>query len=89
MRIGAKIPDGDVPVDDARDLLASLLDAAGERSDGWPSPATILQPSLVVLDGVSTHIVKPNEVRYWTRSKARSDAPELTGCIVASSPDVS
>ncbi|MEQ1699958.1 MAG: N-6 DNA methylase [Ilumatobacteraceae bacterium] len=89
VRIGAEIPDGDVPVDDARDLLASLLDAAGERSDGWPSPATILQPSLVVLDGVCAHIVKPNEVRYWTRSKARSDAPELTGCIVASPPDVS
>lgn len=67
------------------DLLAT---SAGEL-EAWPSPAAIVQPSAVIVDGAQVHLVKPDQRRSWTRSKARMDASEVIGSIlVARSVDV-
>lgn len=60
-----------------QDLIAQVDTATSE----WPSHATVLQPSLLILDQDVIHIVKPNELRFWTSGTARSDAGEVLGAV--------
>lgn len=54
--------------------IDSLLQAAELSARGWPSPATIVQPSILVLRDDKAHLVKPSERRYWTVTNAADDA---------------
>lgn len=62
------------------DLLATDFEDAIERS---PSPVTIIQPSLIILHEQAAYLVKPDEWRYWTASRAREDAGEILGAVLA------
>jgi hypothetical protein len=67
-----------------RPIIDSLISVAEESVGQWPSPATILQPSVVLLRGEEAHLVKPNELRYWTVTNARDDAAAVVGAITRS-----
>lgn len=59
-----------------------LLSMADPPLDGWRSPAAVMQPSVIVVEGTIVYLVKPDERRCWTRSAARSDAPEVLSAVV-------
>lgn len=61
-----------------RRMLERLLQNPPDRD--WPSPTSVLQLTIVVVDGVEVHLVKPNELRFWTQVCAKSDA----GTVLAS-----
>lgn len=56
--------------------------AADVPLDGWQSPAVIMQPSVIVVEGTDVYLVKPDERRCWVRSSARSDAGEVLSAIL-------
>lgn len=60
------------------------LTAATDSSldEGWRSPAAVMQPSVIVVEGRTVFIVKPDQRRSWTRSTARSDAGEVLSAIL-------
>jgi hypothetical protein len=60
--------------------LTSEYDEAVIQS---PSAVTLIQPSMMILNDNSTYIVKPDERRYWTKSRARADAAEIIGAVIA------
>jgi hypothetical protein len=60
--------------EDQVSTVDSLLQAAELSARDWPSPATIVQPSILVLRGDKAHLVKPSERRYWTVTNAADDA---------------
>jgi hypothetical protein len=62
--------------------LDRLLAAAVPSFDTWESPAAVLQPSVVVVEGTNVYLVKPNQRRSWTRSTAQADAAEVLGAIL-------
>jgi len=45
------------------------------------SSSTVLQPSLLFVDGSSVHLVKPRETRYWSPTSAYSDGTELVAAL--------
>lgn len=81
--VGIGVADGpEASASSEGDLVASLLRQAKVGPQDWPSPVTILQPSILVLSGHHAHFVKPLESRYWTATKAREDGLELLGSIL-------
>ncbi|MEA2432658.1 MAG: hypothetical protein QOG54_115, partial [Actinomycetota bacterium] len=60
-------------------VIQGLIAQVDTATSEWPSHATVLQPSLLILDQDVIHIVKPNELRFWTSGSARSDAGEVLG----------
>ena len=62
--------------------LDRLLAAAAPSFDTWESPAAVLQPSAIVVEGTNVYLVKPNQRRSWTRSTAQADAAEVLGAIL-------
>jgi N-6 DNA methylase len=66
---------------EARDLIISV-----EREDTWRSPAIILQPSAIIVDGARVHVVKPDQLRSWSRSSARADASDVVAAILLAPP---
>lgn len=60
--------------EDAGSTIDSLLQAAALSARSWPSPATVVQPSILVLRDEKAHLVKPSERRYWTVTNAADDA---------------
>lgn len=63
------------------DRLVSDVDL---KSSQWPSPATLVQPSAIVLQDADVHVIKLCEARYWTTTQAYEDAGNLLGAIFAS-----
>lgn len=78
-----------VTLSESRSIVAALLDQADSNTSQWPSPATILQPSLLFLDGNAAHLLKPNEARYWTTTAAYSDAAEIVGGVLVAAAEAS
>lgn len=71
------------PADRGRGFELEQLVQADELADrAWESPAAIVQPSAVLLDGTSVMLIKPDERRCWSSSAARTDAREITGAIL-------
>lgn len=62
--------------------LEQLLRAADTAPDGWRSPAAVMQPSLIVVQGTRVYLIKPDEDRCWTKSSARADAAEVLSAIL-------
>lgn len=69
------------PVRSGHDVIDLLLRQSELTPQTWPSYATIIQPSVVVLDGRAVHLLKPNESRYWTVRAATSDAARLLAAV--------
>ncbi len=61
------------------DRLMAMADAP---LDDWRSPAAVIQPSVIVVEGTCVYLIKPDERRCWTRSAARSDAAEVLSAIL-------
>lgn len=59
-----------------------LLSMANAPLNEWLSPAAVMQPSVIVVEGTSVYLVKPDERRCWTRSGARSDAGEVLNAVL-------
>jgi hypothetical protein len=62
-------------------MVESLIDTAEATAGQWPSPATILQPSMMLFRGSDVHLIKPSEQRYWTATNAHDDAAEVIGSV--------
>ena len=62
--------------------LDRLMTMADTPLDGWRSPAAVMQPSVIVVEGTDVYLVKPDERRCWTRSAARSDAADVLSAIL-------
>lgn len=62
-------------------VIDRLLAKIERESQKWPSPATVVQPSLIVLEDQEAHLVKPNERRYWTQSAALDDAGMVAAAV--------
>ena len=71
-----------VPESTASFSLDRLMAMADVPLDGWRSPAVVMQPSVIVVEGTDVYLVKPNERRCWARSTARSDAAEVLSAIL-------
>lgn len=65
-------------------LLDRLLDQA-RSSEEWRSPAAVMQPAAIVVEGTAVFLVKADQRRSWTRSAARADAAEVLGAILSAS----
>jgi hypothetical protein len=74
---GAGVPESTVSFS-----LDRLMAMADIPLDGWRSPAVVMQPSVIVVEGTDVYVVKPNEWRCWVRSTARSDAAEVLSAIL-------
>jgi 16S rRNA G966 N2-methylase RsmD len=62
--------------------LNQLMDVTDIPLEGWQSPAAVMQPSLFVVEGTDVYVIKPDELRCWTRSAALSDAAEVISAIL-------
>ncbi|MEZ5371264.1 MAG: hypothetical protein R2704_00620 [Microthrixaceae bacterium] len=58
-----------------------LLQAVEHQDQAWSATSTVLQPSLLVLEGDRAHVVKPRETRFWTKTRARSDAGDVMAAL--------
>jgi len=79
---------GGLPAEQALPVVESLFNGLQAAADDQPSPVTIMQPAAVIMQDNEAHVVKPNESRYWTVSKARADAGEILGHIATVQPSV-
>lgn len=77
----ADIDQGEPAVRSGHEVIDLLLRQSELTPETWPSYATIIQPSVVVLDGRAVHLLKPNEARYWTVRAAASDAARLLAAV--------
>jgi SAM-dependent methyltransferase len=77
-----------LPAEQAPSVVEALFSTLQAAADDQPSPVTIMQPAAVVMQDNEVHVVKPNESRYWTVSKARADAGEILGHIATVQPSV-
>ena len=64
--------------------LGSLVADVELKSSQWPSPATLVQPSAMVLQDAGAHLIKLREARYWTTTQAHEDAGNILGAIFTS-----
>ena len=71
------------------DVIEALLRQVNADVQNWPSPVTIVQPSAVVMAEDQIHLVKPNELRYWTVSAAEADSGDILGAIAVQQPAAS
>jgi hypothetical protein len=62
--------------------LERLMSMSDTPLEGWMSPAVVMQPSVIIIEGTSVYLVKPDQRRSWTRSTARSDAAEVLSAIL-------
>lgn len=67
---------------DDRMILEQILQGGSRVAVEWESPAVIIEPSVIVLDGMSVKLIKPDQRRYWSSSIAREDAREVTSAIL-------
>lgn len=80
------IRDGDSPTlgpSNATDVFERLVARAESTANDWPLPATVVMPVLVVADGREVHLIKPGEVRYWTRTVGHEDAAHAVAAMLA------
>jgi len=68
------------------DAVGDLVEAV-VPVDAWRSPAAVIQPAAIVVQGGLVHVVKVNQRRNWTRSVARSDAADVLGAVLLSPVD--
>lgn len=66
-------------------ILDRLLRQTGSSGEDWRSPAAVMQPAAIVVDGTSVFLIKADQRRSWTRSTARSDAAEVLGAVLTAS----
>lgn len=76
-------PSGDGPARPSSDIVQRLHSRVEGESRKEISPAIILQPSLIVLDGQFVHLIKPDEARSWTQSSAHHDAAAALGAAAS------
>jgi hypothetical protein len=62
--------------------LNRLLTSSDTPLDGWRSPAAVMQPSVIIVQGTDVYLVKPDERRCWTKSAAMRDAGEVLSAIL-------
>lgn len=78
-----------ITIESQPDVIEALLRQVNADVQNWPSPVTIVQPSAVVMAGDQIHLVKPNELRYWTVSAAEADSGDILGAIAVQQPAAS
>lgn len=76
---GGAASDNTAPL--AGDVVGSLIRQAEAIVQERPSPATVVQPTLLLFSGSEVHLLKPKELRYWTLSSALDDASEILGGV--------
>ena len=64
--------------------LESLVADVELKSSRWPSPATLVQPSALVLQDDGAYLVKLREARHWTTTQAHEDAGSVLSAILVS-----
>ena len=66
------------------DQFMRLVAEIDLKSSRWPSPATLVQPSAIVLQDTDVYLMKLGESRYWSTTQAYDDAGIILGAILAS-----
>ena len=70
-----------VPVTDSKKQLATVLKRIGFLLQEKKSRFVFCK-NLKVFDGDSLYILKPMQMRFWTRTAALNDADEIAGAII-------
>jgi len=72
-----------VPISNAKESLACIIKKMGSllqnEKDGF-----VFCQNLKVFDGDSLYLLKPMQMRFWSRAAALNDADEIAGAIVKS-----
>ena len=66
------------------DQFMRLVAEIDLKSSRWPSPATLVQPSALVLQDTDAYLIKLGESRYWSTTQAYEDAGNILSAILAS-----
>lgn len=69
---------------ESTDIVDDLVQQVQDQTDAWRSPAAVIQPAAILVQGGVVHIVKVDQRRNWTASMALADAGELLGTVLAS-----
>jgi hypothetical protein len=71
----------DVLVSDAKNELASVIKRMESLLKEKKGPFVFCQ-NLKVFDGDSLYVLKPMQMRFWSRTAALNDADEIAGYIL-------
>ena len=72
-----------VPITDTKEKLASIIKRMEPLLQNKKGRFVFCQ-SLKVFDGDSLYILKPMQMRFWSRTTALNDADEIAGAIISS-----
>ena len=70
-----------VPITDTKVKLASVIKRMGSLLQEKKGPFVFCQ-NLKVFDGDSLYVLKPMQMRFWSRTAALNDADEIAGYIL-------
>ena len=72
-----------VPITDTKEKLASVIKRMEPLLQNKKGRFVFCQ-SLKVFDGDSLYVLKPMQIRFWSRTAALNDADEIAGAIISS-----